>query len=293
MSQLPGSAGLAPADCPEQQRWLVDGLWSEEAVGIIGGEPKCCKSFLALDLAVAVAAGVPCLRRFAVSRPGPSCSIQPKTLCTSSPRLEGIRAAAGASLAELDVQVITASSLPSISRHRARLTRPSPGQKPRLLVLTRSCACIASMRMSAATWHRCSPSCASYSAAMPSPSLSSTMPGRELALSAPARPCADRRNSTHGAIPPYLPRQRRSHRPPSSIAPRCRAPVTLELPSAMTLFPQPSQIDPQPTSSFPPPLPPPPPARTISMARNKPAAVRPPLNWKASRSVGANWRMVE
>jgi len=70
MTQLPVQPAWRLADCPEQQRWLVDGLWSEEAVGIIGGEPKCCKSFLALDLAVAVAAGIPCLRRFAVSRPG-------------------------------------------------------------------------------------------------------------------------------------------------------------------------------------------------------------------------------
>ena len=58
------------ADRAEDQRWLVTGLWSDQAVGIIGGEPKCCKSFLALDLAVAVAAGVPCLRRFAVPRAG-------------------------------------------------------------------------------------------------------------------------------------------------------------------------------------------------------------------------------
>jgi hypothetical protein len=43
-------------------------LWSEQAVGIVGGEPKCCESFLALDLAVAVASGTTCLRRFAVSR---------------------------------------------------------------------------------------------------------------------------------------------------------------------------------------------------------------------------------
>jgi len=28
----------------------VTELWLEEAVGIVGGEPKCCKSFLALDL---------------------------------------------------------------------------------------------------------------------------------------------------------------------------------------------------------------------------------------------------
>ena len=33
--------------------WLVEGLWMREAVGIIGGEPKCGNSFLAPDLAVA------------------------------------------------------------------------------------------------------------------------------------------------------------------------------------------------------------------------------------------------
>ena len=50
---------------PLQRQWLVEALWSEQAVGIVGGEPKCGKSMLALDLAVAVAAGVPCLRHFA------------------------------------------------------------------------------------------------------------------------------------------------------------------------------------------------------------------------------------
>ena len=38
-----------------QVRWLVQDLWTDQAVGILGGEPKCCKSFLALDLAVSVA----------------------------------------------------------------------------------------------------------------------------------------------------------------------------------------------------------------------------------------------
>jgi hypothetical protein len=53
MSQLSGQPAWRLADAPEQQRWLVDGLWSEQSVGIIGGEPKCCKSFPALDLAAA------------------------------------------------------------------------------------------------------------------------------------------------------------------------------------------------------------------------------------------------
>src|SRR5262245_41039423 len=63
-------AGLAPGRACPELRWLVTQLRSHDAVCIVGGEPKCCKSFLALDLAVAVAADVPCLRRFAVPDPG-------------------------------------------------------------------------------------------------------------------------------------------------------------------------------------------------------------------------------
>ncbi|HVZ36281.1 MAG TPA: AAA family ATPase [Polyangiaceae bacterium] len=37
------------------ERATPEELWSQHAVGIVGAEPKCCKSFLALDLAVAVA----------------------------------------------------------------------------------------------------------------------------------------------------------------------------------------------------------------------------------------------
>ena len=67
---LPVEPAWRLAQRPAEQRWLVTGLWSEQAVGIVGGEPKCCKSFLALDLAVAVASGTPCLRHFAVPHPG-------------------------------------------------------------------------------------------------------------------------------------------------------------------------------------------------------------------------------
>ena len=56
------------AERPRERQWLIDEPWGDEAVGIVGGEPKCCKSFLALDMAVSVAGGVPCLRRFAPAR---------------------------------------------------------------------------------------------------------------------------------------------------------------------------------------------------------------------------------
>jgi RecA-family ATPase len=137
MSQLPVQPAYCLADRPEQQRWLVEGLWSEEAVGIIGGEPKCCKSFLALDLAVAVAAGTPCLRRFAVQRPGRVLLYPAEdALHVVRRRLDGICAAAGISLAELDVQVITAPSLRlDLEVDRARLDETVARLKPRLLVL--------------------------------------------------------------------------------------------------------------------------------------------------------------
>jgi hypothetical protein len=137
MTQLPVQPAWRLAECPEQQRWLVDGLWSEEAVGIIGGEPKCCKSFLALDLAVAVAAGTPCLRRFTVTRRGRVLLYPAEdALHVVRRRLEGICAAAGVSLAELDVQVITAPSPRlDLEADRARLDETVARLKPRLLVL--------------------------------------------------------------------------------------------------------------------------------------------------------------
>jgi hypothetical protein len=60
MSLLPVEIAHLLAARAEEHRWLIDGLWAEEAVGIVGGEPKCCKSFLALDMAVAVASGTAC-----------------------------------------------------------------------------------------------------------------------------------------------------------------------------------------------------------------------------------------
>jgi RecA-family ATPase len=137
MNPLPVQPAWQLADRPEQQRWLVDGLWSEEAVGIIGGEPKCGKSFLALDLAVAVAAGIPCLRRFAVSRPGRVLLYPAEdALHIVRHRLEGICAAASVSLANLDVQVITAPSLRlDLEEDRARLAETVARLTPRLLIL--------------------------------------------------------------------------------------------------------------------------------------------------------------
>jgi hypothetical protein len=116
---------------------LVTDLWSADAVGIVGGEPKCCKSFLALDLAVAVASGTPCLRRFSVPQPGRVLLYAAEdALHVVRSRLEGICAAAGIGLRELDVHVITAPTLRlDLPADRGRLEQTVADLAPRLLVL--------------------------------------------------------------------------------------------------------------------------------------------------------------
>ena len=122
---------------PPTQRWLVEALWSEQGVGIVGGEPKCGKSFLALDLAVAVAAGVPCLRRFP---PGASGAVLLFAAEDSGhivrTRLEGIAGAAGTCFEDLDIAVIDVPTLRLDHRlDRQRLLDTVARIRPRLLVL--------------------------------------------------------------------------------------------------------------------------------------------------------------
>jgi hypothetical protein len=134
---LPVELAHRLADRPTEHCWLVEGLWADEAVGIVGGEPKCCKSFLALDLAVAVASGAPCLRQYPVPRPGRVLLYAAEdALHLVRRRLEGIGRAAGVALADLDVHVITAPTLRlDHAGDRDRLAATVAALRPRLLVL--------------------------------------------------------------------------------------------------------------------------------------------------------------
>ena len=137
MRPLPVEPAWRLAERAEEQRWLVTGLWSEQAVGIVGGEPKCCKSFLALDLAVAVASGTPCLRRFVVPRAGRVLLFAAEdALHIVRRRLDGIASAAGIALADLDIQVITAPVLRlDLDSDRRSLADTVARLQPRLLIL--------------------------------------------------------------------------------------------------------------------------------------------------------------
>ncbi len=125
------------AERPMELRWLIDELWGDEAVGIVGGEPKCCKSFLALAMAISVAGGVPCLRRFMPMQTGRVLLFAAEdALHVVRQRLAGIAAAAGLDLADLDIHVITAPSVRlDIERDRDALAETVAALAPKLLIL--------------------------------------------------------------------------------------------------------------------------------------------------------------
>ena len=137
MKGFPTRAPAELEDRPRARRWMVEPLWSEQGVGIVGGEPKCGKSFLALDIAVAVAAGVPCLRRFRPAASGPVLLFAAEDAGhVVRARLEGIAKAAGTAFETLDIAVIDVPTLRLDHRaDRQRLVETVERVSPRLVVL--------------------------------------------------------------------------------------------------------------------------------------------------------------
>jgi hypothetical protein len=118
-------------------RWLVEPLWARAAVGVLGGAPKCCKSWLALDLAVSVASGTGCLGAFEVDDPGPVLLYMAEdAAAVVKARLTGICRARQIDLASVPIHVITVPVLRlDRGRDQARLRDAVRRCAPRLLVL--------------------------------------------------------------------------------------------------------------------------------------------------------------
>lgn len=117
--------------------WLIESLWLREAAGLIGGQPKTCKSWLGLDAAVSVASGTPCLGRFAVTSPGPAlvylAEDQDSEVRT---RVEGICRSRSLDTDALDLAVITAPVVRlDCERDQKRLWRTVEQTSPRLILL--------------------------------------------------------------------------------------------------------------------------------------------------------------
>jgi hypothetical protein len=134
---LPTCSVHALEPLPPERRWLIEPLWAAQAVGIVGGEPKCGKSWLALDLALAVASGAPCLRRFPPAQTGRVLLYAAEdALHIVRQRLDGLARAAGVDFAALDIHVITAPSLRlDLPADQARLRATVATLRPTLLVL--------------------------------------------------------------------------------------------------------------------------------------------------------------
>jgi hypothetical protein len=125
------------ADSEDGPRWLVEPLWARAGVGILGGAPKCCKSWLALDMALAVASGTRCLGAFEVRDPGTVLLYMAEDAApVVKSRLRGICRHRGLDLAAMPVHLITAPAL-RLDRadDQARLRAAVAQYAPRLLVL--------------------------------------------------------------------------------------------------------------------------------------------------------------
>jgi hypothetical protein len=121
----------------ETQRWLIEDLWGASSVGVIGGAPKCSKTWLGLDMALSVATGTPCLGRYAVPERGPVLVyLAEDALPIVRERVAGMARHRGLDLAAVDVHVITAPTLRlDQERHRTQLLETARQLRPRLLVL--------------------------------------------------------------------------------------------------------------------------------------------------------------
>ena len=117
--------------------WLVTSLWARAGVGILGGAPKCCKSWLALEMAVAVASGASCLGCFEVGDAGGVLLYMAEDAApVVKARLSGICRHRGLDLSTLPAHLITAPSLRlDRERDQARLRACVAKYAPRLLIL--------------------------------------------------------------------------------------------------------------------------------------------------------------
>ena len=106
-------------------------------MGVIGGAPKCSKTWLGLDLALSVATGTACLSKYAVPQAGPVLVyLAEDALSVVRERVEGMARHRGLDLQGVEIHVITAPAL-RLDRgpHRQRLVETAKRIRPRLLLL--------------------------------------------------------------------------------------------------------------------------------------------------------------
>jgi RecA-family ATPase len=135
--QLPVVRVSEIASEEQPHRWLVEDLWGVRSVGVIGGAPKCAKTWLGLDIALSVATGTACLGRHAVPEAGPVLMyLAEDALPAVRERVAGIARHRNIELSRVEIHVITAGTL-RLDREpdRMRLLETTRRLRPRLLLL--------------------------------------------------------------------------------------------------------------------------------------------------------------
>jgi len=129
------AAEIAPRD--EEEDWLVESVWGKSSVGIVGGAPKCMKSWFGLEMAVSVVTGTPCLDRFPVKEAGPALVyLAEDALPNVRDRIDGLCLRRGRRIEDLDLFVITEPVLRLDDEAcRERLERTVERYAPKLLLL--------------------------------------------------------------------------------------------------------------------------------------------------------------
>lgn len=117
--------------------WLIEHLWLENACGIIGGQPKCCKSWLGLEMALAVASGKPCLGRYPVPVAGPTLIFMAEDRIEEvQSRVAQLAKARNVAIDTLDMHLITAPVVRLDSEEDCiRLHETLACLKPKMLLL--------------------------------------------------------------------------------------------------------------------------------------------------------------
>jgi len=131
---------LQAADLPvgeKQEEWLIRPIWSRSGVGFLFGIPKSSKSWFALDMAVSVTSGTPCLGRFAVEDPGPALIfLAEDPQKQTRRRLASLCEHRGIALDKLPLQVLDVPAIRlDISEQLDRLRSTLEALRPRLLLL--------------------------------------------------------------------------------------------------------------------------------------------------------------
>jgi hypothetical protein len=93
------------------QKWLVESIWLNEAVGVVCGTPKSCKSWFCLEMAVSISSGTPVFKKFNVANKSKVLIyLAEDNLADVKERIDGICSSKEITANDIDLFVINSSS---------------------------------------------------------------------------------------------------------------------------------------------------------------------------------------